>query len=174
MSPVGYHRMHLQRDSRGVSEILGACGLAAWPVSSLKESTVSSVFSWFFVFMVSDPRTYAPRRSLQLRFECVRHRSLLVFVRGKPADSWLIAQGLFSGSDRRRSCPGDCTPSHPFVNPPALRQAPRSPRSRPPGTVMFSATILRNQARPNQKCVLRDRSPRIHDIGRTEQGPQGS
>ena len=97
--------------------------------------------------------THGPRRSPGLRFECLRLVPLVARSRQGRRLLALIAHGLFSESGRSRSCPGDCTSTHPFVRPLALRLALRQSDRGWPGTVLFFTTILRDQARPNHTDV---------------------
>ena len=71
----------------------------------------------------------------------------------KPTNSWADCSRSFDGSGRSRSCHCDCTPTHSFVHPLAVRQALRRSDPRLPGTELFFTTILRNQARPNHTDV---------------------
>jgi hypothetical protein len=80
------------------------------------------------------------------------------------------------GFARRRSCPGDCTPSHPFVNTAPLRKAAGPPSRRRPRTEAFFATILRDPARFNHGYVCRTASsessatPKLGEAGRDRDG----
>jgi hypothetical protein len=142
-------------------------------VSSLKEVGLSRGFSRFFCRVGPGwGRTLCAEAPGFFANVLVRTRGSSCRVRLTSAP--VQQHGLFIGSGRSRSCPRDCTPIHPFVQPPALRQVFGRPGTRPPGTVWFCATILRSQARPNQSDVPRDRSRGIHETPRTERGAQGS
>jgi hypothetical protein len=127
-----------------------------WGSSALRcdipeRGSVVKRFSRFssYLYTVEGHKLHAEARSFVLNVSVMaRCNSLSRQGRRTQAS---IAHGLFIESGRSRSFLGDCTSSHPFVHPLALRQALR--RLGPPGTVLFSATILRNQARPNQTDV---------------------
>jgi len=123
--------------------------------------------SWYFFSSPSRKVTYISRRS--------DHASFLGVPTAKSLEIlWPIAHGLVHESGRRRSFHGDCTSSHPFVVP-----LPFGKRSGRLGT----GDLARNYSlRPSCETKLVpirltsfwDRSRRIHDTPRTEQGPQGS
>ena len=98
-----------------------------------------SVVKWFsrwFLASLCRKGTHDPRRSRGLRFERLRQGFFGNPFMARPRTYALIAHGLFSESGRSRSCPGDCTSTHPFVHPPALRPVPgRSSLDRPARTV---------------------------------------
>ena len=79
--------------------------------------------------------------------------------------------GRYFGFDRRRSFHGDCTPSHPFVNPALLPEGSRA-AARRPRTESFFSTILRGQARPNH-CIVGPRKGQAsgtHRLGKVRGG----
>ena len=121
--------------------------------ASLKEAEVSSGGYPGFSSCLNWQGTYPLRRSPQLRFRRSGHCLSLARWRPFRQVRRSIAHGLFSESGRSRSCPGDCTSTHPFVRPLALRLALRQSDLGRPGTVLFSATILRSRARPNHTDV---------------------
>ena len=111
--------------------------------------------------------TYVLRRSHRASFLGVPWAKSLQILRP-------IAHGLLNEFGRRRSFHGDCTSSHPFVAP--LPFGKRSGRPK-------AGDLARNNSlRPSceTKLVLIrptspwDRSRRIRDTPRTEQGPQRS
>jgi hypothetical protein len=113
-------------DSLGARKSVWRRASAEPGLSSLKEFRLSSGFSRSFHFRFSHQRVYTLRRSSRLRFLASSFWPVVgsVGAFGSKARR-LIAQGLIIESGRSRSFPGDCTSSHPFVNPLALRQVPR-------------------------------------------------
>ena len=118
-------------------------------VSPLKEGWKSRELSWSRFREFPCRVTHLPRRSLRTSFlwgcsvSCVSLARTLPILRS-------IAHGLIDESGCRRFFHGDCTSSHPFVNP--LPCGKRSGRLllRRPRTELSFTTIPRDQARPNQ------------------------
>ena len=74
-------------------------------------------------------------------------------------DSHVDCSRSVNESDCRRSCHGDCTSSHPFVNPLPFGKRPGCLRTGDLARELFFATIPRDQARPNQRFVRLRRVP---------------
>jgi hypothetical protein len=144
-------------------------------VSSLKEIWLSiGTPGNFSPDLPGRSRTF-PAEALELRFLWFEDRQFAL-VQWATILEILgpIAHGLLNEFGRRRSFHGDCTSSHPFVVP-----LPFGKRSGRLGT----GDLARNYSfRPSCETKLVpirptsswDRSRRIHDTPRTEQGPQGS
>ena len=132
----------------------------AWSESS-RSWAICNAGSW-------TQRARSPPRSVRSRWTCSCPAATILEV------LWPIAHGPLNEFGRRRSFHGDCTSSHPFVVP-----LPFGKRSGCLGT----GNLARNHSlRPSceTKLVpirltsLWDRSRRIHDTPRTEQGPHRS
>jgi len=84
-----------------------------------------------------------------------------------------VAPGPNCGSDRRRSFPGDCTPSHPFVNTALLRGAAGPPCQATTHGIIFCDHPA-NQARLNHPDVDQSRARSIEWDSQAGRGPRGS
>lgn len=87
---------------------------------------------------------------------------------------WSMAHGLRNEFGRRRSFHGDCTSSHPFVDP--LLCGKRSGRlgTGDPARNYSLRPSCATRLVPIRTTFVWDRSRRINGLPRTEQGPQGS
>jgi hypothetical protein len=166
------------------SEFLGASvrhtscdsvsGAAFFGGASLKEVRLSSGFPVvsFLLCPVKVRTLHAEARSFVLNgFVMVRCDSPSQQGRRTQVS---IAHGLFSESGRSRSCPGDCTSTHPFVHPLALRLALRQSESDRLARYCFLRPSCEAKLVPITPTSLWDCSRRINAPPRTEPGPQGS